>query len=253
MGEISTMTGRAWWSTLFAVGCSAFAPAPPGTPEGGEYCFGPKTGLEHCYPTVAERASARAQREQEERALAEERIKAERVKEDAARAEYIRKEQEAADAKTRERDAVLAERNRKRDAEKAAEVAHAAKIHEMALDKAYAVPAISAIICSIQDELKELKADLTREKRVTAVGGVVNLSARDEVANGIVSDTDELAEWRKALKRYGAKELPCKDVAPIVACRNRIESCDEAARGPAEVWAKEQATLWGSDKERPQR
>lgn len=123
----------------------------------------------------------------------------------------------------------------------------------MAADKAYAVPAISAIMCSIQDELAGLRADLAREQRVTATSGVTNLSARDEIGREIVDSQDELAGWRAALQRFGAAQLPCKAVAGIVACRNSLESCDEQSRQPAEVWSQEQATLWGSDKPRPNR
>jgi hypothetical protein len=123
----------------------------------------------------------------------------------------------------------------------------------MALDPAYAVPAISAIMCSIQDEMAGLKADLAHEKRVTAASGVVNLGARDAAGNDLVSDQEELTTWRAALKRYGAAPLPCAEVASIVACRHQLDACSDAARAPAEVWSREQTTLWGSEKDRPGR
>jgi hypothetical protein len=235
------------------LGCSALLPGEPGTPEGGEYCFGPRTGREHCYATQQELGSAKSQQQQAEREAEKQRIAAYHAEEDARQEEYVRREQEKADAKARERDEVLAERHRAEDERKAQEAARAAKLHEMALDKTYAEPAISAIICSIKDEIAGLQADLVREKRVTAASGVINLRARDEAANDLVNATDEIAEWRKALKRYRAKELPCKDVAALWACRRNLETCSEQERDAAEVSMHEQAALWGSEKNRPQR
>jgi len=238
--------------------CSITQTGPAGSPSGGPYCFQEPGKPDACYPTQAERFTAQSQRnkaindEQREKAEAED-VKAANGGEvnGLVRADNERRaERVAAD---KHRDEVFAERAAQRQRDDDANAARAAELKLMAADKAYAVPAISAIMCSIQDEIAALKADLAHEKRVTAIGGVVNLSARDEAANDIVDDTDELKTWGQALKRFSATQLPCKQVAPIVACRHKVETCDDASRGPAEVWDKEQATLWGSDKERPNR
>ncbi|HTA90328.1 MAG TPA: hypothetical protein VK745_12150 [Polyangiaceae bacterium] len=120
----------------------------------------------------------------------------------------------------------------------------------MATDKAYAVPAISAIMCSIDDELADLREQLAREKRVSVIGGVTSLGDRHEISSNIVDDTDELAVWRASLKRFASGRLPCKDVAPIARCRKSdLTDCADGSRDPAAVWAQEYETLWASDRQ----
>jgi hypothetical protein len=242
------------FALLALTGCSAVQLGPAGSPTGGTYCFQEAGKEDACYQTDRERVAAQARRAAElEAAQGRERQAAMFPAGETKDQKFWREEAEKKAAEAKERDAVYAERNRQRQAEADAKAARAAELKAMASDPKYAVPAISAIMCSIEAELVELREKLAREKRVTAVSGVINLRARDEVADEIVQDTDELATWRESLKRLGATQLPCKTVAPIVACRSSLETCDEASRQPAEVWAKEQATLWGSDKARPTR
>jgi hypothetical protein len=236
--------------------CSVMQLGPAGSPSGGPYCFQEPGKPDACYQSESERAAGQSQRQEALRAEETRKGEASRApifSAESPQGKRYREEAEAKAAAVVERDRVFAERHAAEDAKRQADAARAAELHAKARDPAYAVPAISAIMCSIQDEIVGLKADLAHEKRVTAVGGVVNLSARDEAANDIVDDTDELKTWGQALKRFGATQLPCKEVASIVACRHKVETCDEASRGPADVWDKEQATLWGSDKERPGR
>lgn len=228
---------------------------PAGSPTGGEHCFTEPGRPDACYPTEQERASGQSRRAAElERAQRDERA-AELAKQDATaespQARYLREEEEKRAAEAKARDDAYAERRRK-DQEKAdAKAARAAELKRLAADPEVAGRAISAIMCSIDAEVVRLRGELDKEKRTSAVSGAVDLRARHDIAAEIVSDTDELKGWEASLKRLGAKRSPCSEVGPLVACRNSIESCDPANRDAVEVWDKEQATLWGSDAERP--
>lgn len=243
-----------FFGVMLMSGCGLMSLGAPGTPSGGPYCFQEPSKPDACYQSESERAAGQSARQEAIRAEETRKGEAARATGEEPglqRTARIEREQKAADAV--ERDRVFAERHAAEDAQKQADAASAAELHAMAQDPSVAVPAISAIICSIQDEMAGLKADLAHEKRVTAASGVVNLGARDEAGNDLVSDQEELSTWRAALKRYGAAALPCSEVASIVACRNQLDACSDAARAPAEVWSREQATLWGSERERPAR
>lgn len=247
-GKLATLGQASLWIAL--AGCGALLPGPAGSPEGGDYCIEKVGRPKACYQTPDERSRAQ---DDADRAEVAAQLEKDHREQDARWARAQAEQKAQAESRFAEKMDALAERNAAKQSFADAEAAQRAEIHQRASDRAYAVPAISAIMCSIQDEIVGLKADLAHEKRVTAIGGVVNLSARDEAANDIVDDTDELKTWGQALKRFGATQQACKEVAAIVACRHKVESCDEASRGAAEVWDKEQATLWGSDKERPNR
>lgn len=164
-----------------------------------------------------------------------------------------REEQERRDAQRKASDDARAERDRLEQVRLAEKAARAAELKRLATDPAVAAPAVSAIMCTIETEVGRLRQELAQQKRATALSGVVNLTDRHDIATELVQASDELAQWGAALRRLGAKRLPCKDVAGVVACRNSIETCAAADRDPAEVWAAEQATLWASDKPRPMR
>lgn len=216
--------------------------AEPGTSGANPYCLHKPSGGANCYPTEAQRSAA-----------AQADIDAQ-VAEEAARekAWRVEQDQKAADeiAATTERERKLAdyvaERDRKDAARVAAEAEQVASLRAMALDKSYAAPAISAIMCAIERELSALRADLAHENRVTAVSGVVNLSVRNDIASTLVDDTDELGGWRRALARYGASRVPCKDVKVIEGCHQNIDNCQGKTRDIAHVWISERGTLWGS-------
>jgi len=239
-------------------GCAEiFPPSTPGTPGGGPFCSRLPSGESACYPTEAERAAAWANLQEEQGRPAREAARAAAAEDDArSRAEFERmQEARAADA---ERARVEQADHAKawvaaRDAKDQEKAAVEAQVHAKALDQTYAVPAISAIMCSIDDEVRGLKKDLEREKRVTAVGGVTNLRARNEIASDLVDDADELKGWQASLTRYGGQRMSCKEVAAIEPCRHALESCEGATRNAAEVWARELDTLWGSSASHPAR
>jgi len=243
---------------LLMMGCAELlASGEPGTPEGGAYCFkSPATWRMACYQNEKERDAAYRTSEESERravqavqaaAAAEENERLQRVQ--AAKEKASTEEAAAREENDRRRAAFIAERDRK----EAPRLAAAAEVHRMALDKEYAGPAISAIMCSIDDEVMSLRAALAREKRVAAVGGVVNLKARNDIASDLVDDADELVGWQRALARYGSSRVPCKDVATVEPCHQNPESCEGKTRDIARVWASEMGTLWGSDKPHPSR
>jgi hypothetical protein len=236
--------------SVVMVACAVQAVGPAGSPSGGEYCFEEQGKPKACYETEGARAVAVQQRESE---IRREREAAMFPAGETKQQKFWREEEERKAAEAKERDRVYADREEKRRAEADAAAARAAQLKALAADRAVAVPAISAIMCSIDEELTKLRADLAREKRITGVSGVINLRERDDLAHDIVADSDELAGWQRALTRFGAKRMACADVAAIVGCRNRLEQCEPGARDAAEVWAKEQATLWASEQERPQR
>ncbi len=241
------------------LGCAELLPSGgPGTPGGGPYCNRSLTrAAAECYPTEAQRAGAYQTTETEREGPAREAAVTaadaqESERQNALRAEELQKAtDEAAAREERERKtaAFVAERDRK----DAARADAALVAHNRALDKQYAVPAISAIMCSIDDEILKLRADLAHEKRVTATGGVVNLKARNDIATDLVDDTDELAGWRKALARFNAPRVPCKDVTGVEKCHHGLAQCEGITHDIAQVWVEELSTLWGSDQPHPNR
>lgn len=242
---------------IITLACSAFWPGEPGSPEGGRFCIVRTGKPKACYATEAEQSVAQNEIDKVERETVKtnERLRqeAQQVADDRAFAAAQAETKRLNDEKQAERERVYGERRRKQQEADDAKAARAAEIRRLATDPVVAGKAISAIVCSIETELVRLRADLDKEKRTSAVSGAVDLRARHELAADIVSDTDEIKGWQAALLRLGAKRLPCSEVAPVVACRNAIETCAPAHRDAVEVWAKEQATLWGSDAERPER
>lgn len=244
---------------VFSCGCAALLPSTdPGTPGGGKYCNRiPHEDELQCYPTERERAAAfhgqaaPASPEQ----LAAQRT---RLAEVAAQLAEVAAQQErldqvrVAEAQRREDEKASREADRERREQERAQKDQAdkdrgAEVARMAADKAYAVPAISAIICTIQDEMADDRASLDREKRVAAIGGATDLHARHELSSELVEDADELKVWRAALRRFGGSLVPCKDLVGVIKCRNSaVRDCDDASRDIAAVWYEQFETLWGS-------
>lgn len=246
-------------SACVMLSCAELLPSTePGTPGGGAYCNQAQPGAgAKCYPTEAQREAAyHAEQDEKDRPAREAAVIAATAQE-AGRQKALRAEEqqkasdEAAARQERERKtaAFVAERDRKEAAREAA----ARAVHNMALDKEYAGPAISAIMCSIDSEIIKLKADLAHEKRVTATGGVINLKARNDIASDLVDDSDELEGWRKALVRVGASRLPCKSVVGVEECHHGLAQCDGKTHDVAQVWTEELETLWGSNQPHPNR
>jgi hypothetical protein len=117
----------------------------------------------------------------------------------------------------------------------------------MATQKTYAVPAISSIICKIEEDLVELRGKLAREKRVAALGGATDLRELHELSSQIIDDRDEIVVWRTSLKRFGAQPLTCKDAASVTKCRQSdATNCDDISRDAAAVLEQEYDSLRGA-------
>jgi hypothetical protein len=185
------------------MGCAELlAGGTPGTPDGGAYCWRQdQTGRAACYPSQEQRDAAYQANEEGVRRAQAATLAAMALAE-AQRQDAIRADQEqkaAAETEARqERQSKIAAFVAERDRKDAIKAEAAANVHALALDKQYAAPAISAIMCSIDDEVRGLRADLAHEKRVAAVGGVINLKARSEIATQLVDDSDELNGWNIA-------------------------------------------------------
>jgi len=235
--------------SLVALSLLATACAEPATycnrSEGG--------GAPVCYPTERERAAAWASaHEPSPEAIAS--AQAALVAADEARKARERAaDRQAAEVAERERQ----ERQRQIDAaheerERAAKEVVTATIARQADQREeHGIAAISAIMCSIEDEVKDLNAQLGRAKRVEAIGGVPEWQARREIARELVDDADELEGWRESLSHLGAARMPCAKVAGIEACRHEPAACTDATRGPGQVWAEQRAALWTSKRVRP--
>ena len=146
-------------AALFISGC-AEALTVPGTPNGGMYCWQTAGEPLACYPTEANRdAVLGARREAERRAAT--------AKESARKDEWIayqkqRKDDEARGAQ--ERADKLAEWTAARKRHDSSKAAKSDLVHAMALDKEYAGPVISAIMCSVEDEIRGLRASMAHER-----------------------------------------------------------------------------------------
>lgn len=245
-------------AVVLVAGCAELLPSTEsGTPGGGPYCNRiPGDDKQACYPTEAERAAAWHAFQEPARAAAEREAHARRKAEEADRIERIklneeeRKKDELAAAAERKAHADAwaartAERERVKEAERA-------EIHRKAADPAIAGPAISALMCELEEALAALQRDLERERRVTAVAGVADLRSRREIATGMIENKDELAGWKESLVKLGVPRTPCKDVAGIQACRQNNMACAGANPDVIAVLERERDTLWTSSRQRPQ-
>lgn len=228
-------------------GCAALT-HEPGTPYGGAYCTQRGGDPEPaCYPSEAERAAAWREREaegrlawaaahpEETKALAEERARATSDFEARQRAQA-----QEADGLAAARVQDDSDRAAARAAEAAAREAEAARLElarQRTTDPAYAIPALSALICQQQAREAEFRADLKREARISAISGVIDKRSRSSLAAGVVDAQDRAAKLRQRLHAVGAAPLPCVAVAPLLACRVREEACrsDPSARDQVDV------------------
>jgi colicin import membrane protein len=223
-------------AVLLLPSCAALS-HEPGTPYGGAYCSQRGGDPEPaCYPSEAERAAAWRQREAEgrrawaaehpaeARAAAEERARA-TTDFDAGQRDQAREAADLAAAR------VQADHDRAaaRAAAAAARDAEASRLdlaRQRTADPAFAVPALSALLCRQKAREAEFRSDLQREARITTISGVVNKAARSSLAAGVVDAQDRAAKLRQRLRAVGnAQPLPCAAVAPLLVCRAHEEAC----------------------------
>lgn len=204
-----------------------------------------------CYPTEDARAAAAHSYQESQRPAGE--VEAQVALMQKSQAEMEERERKHL-AELKQQDNERAARREQYEQEKResaqkeqARLARQAEVARMAKDKDYAVPAISAIVCIINEDLADLRQQMTREQRVAAISGVTSLKDRREISSAMVDATDELKVWQTSLRRYGATALPCKSVAGVIACHRETPDCDQSSRDAADVWAQEYPTLWGSN------
>lgn len=102
------------------------------------------------------------------------------------------------------------------------------RIHmsELASDPRYAVTAMSAAICQMKGDIKELEADIARERRVGQTGGVVDLRRQHEAAERIEDSRDNIRDWTKHLReKFGVGPTACTDMRALLACHDDHEAC----------------------------
>jgi len=225
--------GRTLLVAVAVAGCS-FSIGKP-------HCANVGDGTKQCFATKQEREEFFAQRQRDAEA-AEQAKEQERQREQLEAVAAIRDnalERERQEKQAREdRDAKLAamqeEDQRKRDEEKA----HREKLRELATQKEYAVPILSAMICDEQDQIASYNEDLKREQRIESSSGVRNLHARREIAEGVDDSKIAIKELKELLRaRFNAAPEPCAAKhRAIVECRNQASACTDEGITYAEIW-----------------
>jgi hypothetical protein len=221
------------FTVALLTGCASLT-HEAGTPYGGAYCTQRGGDPEPaCYPSEAERSAAWHQRETEGRQAwaaehpeeaqteADERA---RIASDFQARQRIQAQAEADQAAARVQDA--RDRADARATENEARAAEATRLElarQRTAEPAYAVPALSALLCQQQDREASFRRDLQREARITAISGVIDRKSRSSLAAGVVDAQDRTAALRQRLRAVGGQPLPCAAVAPLLACRTGDE------------------------------
>lgn len=229
--SLKTLAGAmAVLALLLLSGCASLT-HEPGTPSGGPYCIQRGGDPEPaCYPTEAARSEAWHRREAEARqAWTAEHPKESRAiaaEQAQARDDFEarqRRQREESDADAAARATVEEERTAERAADAEARQAEAIRIdlaRQRTADPAYAVPALSALLCREQARETEFRDDLQRQARIQAISGVVAKRERSSLAAGLVDAQDRAYRLRTRLRTIGGgSSLPCASVAPLLACR----------------------------------
>lgn len=205
---------------VFAIGCAS---APDRV-----HCISPTA---ECFETAAERDSRRAELERGRLATLEAQAAARGAAHQARQAEL----DAAAKADAERRNAGLAahrERRQREAAEQAEAEAREARAKTRLEDPAFAVPALSALLCEAESDLAGYRgelADVARQERA-AGGDLVDLQARGEIGRDVALAREQSAAYRKGLGN--AKRLPCPVVQPIMDCLLR-SACDGNVAGLA--------------------
>jgi hypothetical protein len=163
-------------------------------------------GVDECFATPAERdAYIAADRDQRARRIAAE--------SHVRMAERARLEKEQSDAEARQREEAEAAYRERVEAEREARRVkdeREATARQRAMAPAWAVPALSALICESQSNLTELGAETQQQGRIEANGGVKDLRARREIAESVEEQRSAISRRRAVLRdRFGARPSAC--------------------------------------------
>ncbi len=214
-----------------SMGCSASSGAFAGASTGAAFYVGPTRPARHCY--VPERGAEKVcfQTEEELR-------------------ESIH---------VRQRD-MIARHNEKEKAAKAAKDAqfygaieqgkeHERQMAAAAKDPAIAVPVISAIMCTLDAKIGDLRSEQVREARITAAGNVSDLKATRELAEDLVAAQEGLEFWVTALaERFKTSRMACSSLRALSDCHGDAERCDESTALQDDLWMHGRDQLLGSNR-----
>lgn len=102
------------------------------------------------------------------------------------------------------------------------------RARKLALEKEYAVPALSARLCFAQEGLKSLQQELARERAISQKGGVIDLSAQRSIAESMQNSEEEIRATRSQLaKGYSAQPVACAKVRTTRECMDEKHECSE--------------------------
>lgn len=107
---------------------------------------------------------------------------------------------------------------------------HHLHMAELANDPQYAVTAMSAAICQMKGDIKDLEASLARENRVAKTGGAVDLRHQHDAAERIEDTRDNIRDWTKRLReKFGVAPTACTAMPALLACHDDHETCDQVS------------------------
>lgn len=193
-----------WWLAACSVSVGRSSPPEAATPapaaetkapfcsnvEGQRYCFD-SAERQRVFDAGMVEETERKRRLLDEKAADEARHKAQV---ETARAEFDQRNAEHDEAQRVQRERL-------------------AQLQELATKKAYAVLAISALICSLE-------------------GG---------------DNREWVRPWQDVLReRYAAKRMPCTSVQAIRACHDDPSTCTDESRDAGDLWRLAERDLWGA-------
>lgn len=178
---------------------------PPGSPTGGPYCNRSQDGQDACYSTESERAAAWSASASRETAPQE-------PNGESPQQRFWREDQERREREAKDWAAAQDERERLWRAEAEAKKRRQDVADVRAIEKEYALPAMSAHIC-----------DLARGPNQEWVG-----------------------VWKELLReRFKTKPIPCAQLMAILACADKAGPCSEDVQAVVDVWKLAEPSLWG--------
>jgi len=105
--------------------------------------------------------------------------------------------------------------------------AHAEHLSELANDPRYAIPAISVVICQLDSQADRYQEKLQRERRIEQTGGVIDLRANRELAEGIEDNRSAVAAWKAHLReKFSVAPLSCSSMPRLAQCHADHDQCD---------------------------
>jgi hypothetical protein len=197
-------------------------------------------GTKQCFATKEERDDYLVERQRQEQAAEltreqqdqREQLEAVEAIRDAA-LERQRQEKEERARREAEYEARRQAEQQKREDEKN----RREQLRQLATQKDYAVPIMSAMLCQHQEQIASYNEDMKREQRLEASSGVRNLTARREIAEGVDDAKLAMKELKGLLRsRFGASPESCGPKHHAILECHRGASCTDAVLTYSEIW-----------------